>query len=297
MRFDEFMRAALYHPERGYYNKPRDPFGTNGDFFTASQLQPLFGRVIAAEARALCPGQPVFELGPGRREMESVLGPAYTGIDIFDPLPEDLSGFVFANEFFDALPVRIGMREGKSLFELLVDGNKFLRGPLLDEEATAYVHRYWPHVPDGGRFEIADAALDWIDRLASRIRSGCVLIIDYGFTTGETIRFPQGTLMSYRNHAAIDSVLENPGDQDITAHVPFDALKDRAAERGFRAASFETLARLTLRHVERDSALVQTERDREHLKTLLFGMGETFRSLLLKMEAPKKERPRLLGAE
>jgi SAM-dependent MidA family methyltransferase len=298
MRFDDFMRDALYHPERGYYrpqrgghSKTRDPFGIHGDFFTASQLQPLFGRIIAAEARSLCPGQPVFELGPGRREMQPFFETAYTGIDFADALPDRLNGFVFANEFFDALPVRMGAREGKLLYELLVQGEKFLRGPVLDEASTAYVHRYWPHVPDGGRFEIAAEACDWIDRLAARMESGCVLIIDYGFTTEETIRFPQGTLMSYRDHAAIESVLSNPGGQDITAHVPFDALRDRAVARGFRVQALETLARLTVKRIELDPTLIGAPRDREHLKTLMFGMGETFRCLLLKMEAPKKNGP------
>lgn len=298
MRFDDFMRGALYHPERGYYRKSRDPFGRRrdpfgkgGDFFTASQLQPLFGRIIAAEARSLCPEQPVFELGPGRREMEPFFETAYTGIDFADPLPDNLNGFVFANEFFDALPVRAGRRDGKVLYELFVQGQMFLRGPALDDASTTYVHRYWPHVPDGGRFEIAVEALEWIDRLAARMTSGCLLIVDYGVTTAETIRFPQGTLMSYRDHVAIESVLSNPGEQDITAHVPWDALVDRAVVRGFGGGRLETLARLVLRNVERDPLLIKTARDREHLKTLMFGMGETFRCLLLKMEAPKKIGP------
>ena len=29
--FHRFMDAALYHPEFGYYRRPRDPFGTRDD--------------------------------------------------------------------------------------------------------------------------------------------------------------------------------------------------------------------------------------------------------------------------
>ena len=51
--FSRFMEAALYHPEHGYYRRSRDPFGKSGDFFTAEQLQPVFGILIAARIRAL----------------------------------------------------------------------------------------------------------------------------------------------------------------------------------------------------------------------------------------------------
>ena len=47
------MEVALYHPEHGYYRRPRDPFGKHGDFFTAEQLQPVFGILIAARIRQL----------------------------------------------------------------------------------------------------------------------------------------------------------------------------------------------------------------------------------------------------
>src|SRR5581483_5973333 len=73
--FRRFMEVALYHPEHGYYRHPRDPFGKQGDFFTAEQLQPVFGILIAARIRQLhrAVGEPpdftVVELGAGRREM------------------------------------------------------------------------------------------------------------------------------------------------------------------------------------------------------------------------------------
>ena len=51
--FHRFMDIALYHPEHGYYRRERDPFGKAGDFYTAEQLQPVFGILIAAVMRAL----------------------------------------------------------------------------------------------------------------------------------------------------------------------------------------------------------------------------------------------------
>src|ERR1035441_2168206 len=77
--FRRFMEAALYHPEHGYYRRPRDPFGKHGDFFTAEQIQPVFGILMAARIRQLRRemGEPrkftVVELGAGRGEMAEAL--------------------------------------------------------------------------------------------------------------------------------------------------------------------------------------------------------------------------------
>jgi len=51
--FARFMDMALYHPEFGYYRRPHDPFGMHGDFYTAEQLQPVFGILIAQKIRQL----------------------------------------------------------------------------------------------------------------------------------------------------------------------------------------------------------------------------------------------------
>ena len=73
--FWQFMSAALYHSELGYYRRARDPFGKDGDFYTAEQIQPVFGILIAQRIRQLwrTMGEPadftVVELGAGRGEM------------------------------------------------------------------------------------------------------------------------------------------------------------------------------------------------------------------------------------
>ena len=73
--FRRFMEVALYHPEHGYYRRAADPFGKAGDFFTAEQIQPVFGILMAAQMRELYhamgapPDFKVVELGAGRREM------------------------------------------------------------------------------------------------------------------------------------------------------------------------------------------------------------------------------------
>jgi SAM-dependent MidA family methyltransferase len=89
--------------------------------------------------------------------------------------------------------------------------------------------------------------------------------------------------MSYRRHMALEDVLSDPGGRDITAHVCFTALEGH----GFQTVRFETLARTLLDAGEADrfaAALTGPDevRRRLQLKTLLFGMGETFRTLLQK---------------
>src|SRR5580698_2017446 len=112
--FRRFMEAALYDPAHGYYRRARDPFGKHGDFYTAEQIQPVFGILMAARIRALYqemgapPDFTVVELGAGRREMaDAFAGWQYIPVDLDrdDALPDRFRGVVFANEFFDALPV------------------------------------------------------------------------------------------------------------------------------------------------------------------------------------------------
>ena len=287
--FDRFMEWALYDPETGYYRQPPAAvLGKHGDFYTASQLQPVFGALIAS----LLPEHPVLELGAGRGEMRAALLPReYGSIGPGDELPASWSGTVFANEFFDALPVIAGVRRGNQFRELLVQRTghtyRWTEGPELSAEHLLYVNRYLPNLPDDARFEIAERAGDWIRRIGRCLTAGTVLIIDYGWSAAEYLRFPDGTLMSYRRHAALENVLANPGSQDITAHVPFPVLIDAARESGFASIRFETLAQTLLPALERSPEFISDKRLAVQLKTLLFGMGESFRTLTLHKEATK----------
>jgi SAM-dependent MidA family methyltransferase len=293
--FHRFMEVALYHPEHGYYRRPRDPFGVHGDFFTAEQLQPVFGILIAARIRQLFEslGRPrgftVVELGAGRREMAPHLSEwCYIPVEQGDAPHEDFTGVVFSNEFFDALPVDVAVFTRGAFHEELVafhDGRfGWVLGPPVRAEADDYLRRYFPPPEDGRRYEVNLDALAWIDRIAHSLRSGFVLTIDYGYTRAESIRFPAGTLMGYRRHTAREDVLSEPGLRDITAHVNFTALEERAVSRGLALDRFESLAQTLLAAGEPDqfaAALAAGASARGQLKTLLFGMGDTFRVQLL----------------
>ncbi len=290
MRFDRFMALALYHPEFGYYCNAQDPFGISGDFYTAAQMQPEFGTLVRTFIQILLPDAApahirVADLGAGRGEMREALSCFdYVAVERNTPAPERVQ-IVFANEFFDALEVRAGEWRDGAPHELLVaesaEGFHWVSGAPMEQQAAEYVARYWSPRNEGDRFEIGERALAWIDRAAAMISDGWLIAIDYGHTRNETVRFPQGTLMSYRRHVASEKVLHSPGERDITVHVSFDALAERARLAGFEQVTVGTLGSLLMQTLEHSNAMEHAGiAQRQRLKTLLFGMGETFRVLL-----------------
>jgi len=305
--FRRFMELALYHPEFGYYRRPADPFGAGGDFFTNSQLQPVFGRLIAQQIETWrdelgrSEEFTVVELGAGRGETGAEIrrllpGIRYTEVDIGKgEMPEDFRGVVFSNEFFDALPVHSVERRGNGWIEHYVDaagqGFRWSGGSPSCAAIEEYLDRYCPDLADNQKIEVNLDALDLLENVSRALRRGYILTIDYGYLANEITggrRFPAGSLMSYERHRAADDVLANPGERDITAHVNFTALIERGRELGFAPSALRTQAEFLLSIGERDnfdSALAADSEPKQlglrmQLKTLLFGLGESFRVLV-----------------
>jgi SAM-dependent MidA family methyltransferase len=306
--FRRFMEVALYHPQYGYYRRRLDPFGKHGDFYTAEQVQPVFGLLMAAYARrayratGIAADCTVVELGAGRGEMAGAFAPwSYVPIEIgAGKLPEHWSGVLFSNEFFDALPIDVVIFRGGEFREQRVgfsDG-KFVwqTGPRAGDETADYLARYSPPPEEGNWCEAGLAALEWLRRIAAALDAGSVITIDYGYTRAEAVRFPMGTLMGYRTHVAREDVLTDPGERDITAHVNFTAIEECGGQLGLRRVSFRTLAQTLLDAGEEDqfASVLQVDdpaeamRRRMQLKTLLVGMGETFRVLVQRKEGSAK---------
>lgn len=295
--FRRFMEVALYGAGHGYYRRARDPFGKEGDFYTAEQVQPVFGILMAARIRQMFVemGEPenfvVVELGAGRREMAEAFSEwTYVPIDFASgEVPDGITGVVFSNEFFDALPVDAAVYRDGAWRERVVDlvNGQFVwrDGAAVTGDALEYVRRYGPEAEEGNECEVNLEAARWMQRIGRKLARGFVLTIDYGYTRAELARFPNGTLMGYRRHTAREDVLVEPGERDITAHVNFTALLEAGAAENLRKEKFETLAQTLMAAGERDqfAAALGEEgelRRRMQLKTLLFGMGETFRVLL-----------------
>jgi SAM-dependent MidA family methyltransferase len=286
--FSRFMEIALYDAECGYYRGKRDPFGPGGDFFTASQLQPVFGRLVAAAMRALraelgAGGKfSVVEWGAGRGDLAAALSEFdYHAVDVGrGSPPERFTGVVFANELFDALPVDVVRCSGGKWREMRVGlagaGCGWVEGEVAALRTPAVDGR-WRELPVRMR--------ETLEAMAAGLERGFVLVIDYGYTARELERFPQGSLMAYRRHQALDEIFERPGEQDLTAHVDWEALTRCAKEAGLEMVRFETMGLWLLRAGERDefagALAAESEAEaaalREQLKTLLFSMGEKFR--------------------
>ena len=224
----------------------------------------------------------------------------------------EFQGCVFANEFFDALPVHLLVwRDGRwreRCVSLLGDQLQWSEGepstPDLAQEADL---RFAPGLelpkgesPDGGSkegwaAEISPQAGTWIERISGRLRRGEILLIDYGYTLEEWQRgrFPQGSALGYRKHQAVYDLLSSPGEQDLTAHVNFSQLTAAAEQCGLRVHGLQSQASFLMELGQEDEfgevfADCNSEAERlrrsQLLKTLILpqGMGEAFR--VLRME-------------
>lgn len=150
--FDRFMELALYAPGLGYYAAGAVKFGEAGDFVTAPEISPLFGRCLArqcAEVLDTLGGGDILELGAGtgalaieilttlerlgalperyyilepspdlqerqRRRIARDLPRHAERCEWLNGLPTDARGVIIANEVLDAMPV--------SLFRIGDDG-------------------------------------------------------------------------------------------------------------------------------------------------------------------------------
>lgn len=304
MPFHRFMELALYHPGLGYYAGGRKPFGRGGDFFTNSQLQPVFGRLLAQRIqrwRAELGRREDFsvvELGSGRGEtadevLRSLPGLEWIRVESGDRWPcGPVTGLVFCNEFFDALPVDVVERRDGGWIEWGVgeSGGRLAWQPT----GRSRPRQGLPRIAEGSRIETVERQLEALRRIRGLLARGWLLAIDYGYTHQEVERggrFPQGSLMGYSRHRAVPDVLASPGERDITAHVNFTALEEAGRDLGFEVRPLRTQQAFLLAAGEADgfsrALAAPTERRaaqlRLQLKSLLFGLGETFRVLEMRL--------------
>jgi SAM-dependent MidA family methyltransferase len=161
---------------------------------------------------------------------------------------EPFCGVHFSNELLDAMPVHLlkaaGDNETRCWHERLVEcascGFTFVDRPVSDPRLLARLAKISPPPPDGYETEVNLAALDWMETLAGRLRRGVVLAADYGlarqdyYATGRRT----GTLQCYAEHRVLPSPLEGVGVSDITTHVEWTSVAERAEECGLRIAGF-----------------------------------------------------------
>ena len=161
-------------------------------------------------------------------------------------------GCVLAVELFDALPVRRVRRRAGQLVEVFVDVGD--EDALVEIErpctraAQSLAARYGAAPEEGDEAEVAPLVEPQLEAMERCLDRGVMLIVDYGERAerlyGPTR--PEGTLLAYRRHATSTDYLQDVGEQDLTAHVNFSALEDRARSLGLAVLGLTTQDRFLI---------------------------------------------------
>ena len=198
----------------------------------------------------------IVEPSPQLRERQRGTLAAVEGVSLewVDMPPAGFCGVVIANEVLDAMPVKLFVRTADGVFE---------RGVCIAEHGDTDgigASLVWRDAPAGEPVHVAVAAIEseldtlpafyvselslmaaaWTTSLADWLAQGVAFIIDYGFPRREFYH-PQrssGTLMCHYRHRAHTDPLWLPGLNDITAHVEFTTIAERAQDAGLEVLGY-----------------------------------------------------------
>jgi SAM-dependent MidA family methyltransferase len=184
--------------------------------------------------------------------------------------PEPVTGIVLANEVADAFGSHRLVWRGGHLRELWVTwrGDRFAaeEGDLSPEagatDPVAMLRAEGIPLRDGDRIEISPAASVWFAAAARGLGRGYALVIDYGYPARELYRAHRlrGTVRAYRGHTVSDDPFADVGEQDLTAHVDFSALR-RAGERAGLVFAGQTTQAAFLASLDMGDLLVALGKD------------------------------------
>ncbi|WP_324779711.1 class I SAM-dependent methyltransferase [Thiobacillus sedimenti] len=236
--FSRFMEAALYAPGLGYYAAGSTKFGAAGDFVTAPEMTPLFGRTLA---HAIAPvlaetGGDVLELGAGSGRLAAdllgelerlgalparyrILEPSpdlrqrqqntlardcpqlAARVQWLDALPAHFRGVMLGNEVLDALPVELvhWTDAGPMAHGVTVEGEQFGWQDRAIADPVLRARAEALDLAPGYVSEINLAADALIASLADALERGLILLIDYGFVAAEYYH-PQRHMGTLRAH-------------------------------------------------------------------------------------------------
>jgi SAM-dependent MidA family methyltransferase len=206
-------------------------------------------------------------------------------------LAPEVPVIVFANEFFDALPVAVLSPQG----ELCIsekDGRLVETWNAASPEGLEFLDRYSVHPEAGERSEAPLIAQRYMSLIAATVKRGFMIAIDYGYTRQEQLAGRhRGTIATYRQHSESANPYEAPGEQDITAHVNFTALAAAADQGGMQVQPLLTQSQFLLgigEHNQFADAFEECRLPQERAKVALqlkhlitpTGMGESFHVLI-----------------
>jgi len=213
---------------------------------------------------------------------------------------------IFANEFFDALPVEIVSAQG-ALRIGLQDGHFAETWVQPSREELKFLDQYSIHPNQYERIEIPLVAQQVMEGICAGFQRGFVIAIDYGYTREKQLAGRhRGTLKALRQHSISANPYEAPGEQDITADVNFAALGAVAEKNGLRCERLITQSQFLMGIGEEnqfadafEECRVPQERAKvalqlKHLVTPA-GMGESFQVLIASKGIERKRVDSLSG--
>lgn len=278
--FRDWMNTALYAPGLGYYVAGAQKFGADGDFVTAPELTPLFGRTLATDVAAILDassGRHILELGAGSGKLArdilaglDAMGAKVDSYSILElsadlaqrqramlghdarvqwlsTLADTIDGAVVMNEVLDAIPPDIVSRRNGEWFErgVAVRDAKFVWAELPLEDASLQALAQ-ARFPESGDYysEINRGAESLVEDIGRRLQSGALLLIDYGFSGSEYFHSQraEGTVMAHYRHRSSADPFIWPGLADLTTHVDFSAIAAAGERAGLTVDGFTSQA-------------------------------------------------------
>lgn len=262
LRFDHYMREALYAPAIGYYTTPAERVGRGGgtDFYTASSLGKVFADLVVAAVGKLLPLPPgdctFVELGPevsgGLLANASAhrFGATRT-IRPGESCALDGTCVVFANEVLDAQPFRRfrgtgSERPPEEAWVVVPEEGPPAWRFLPAADAPAEIP---PRLPDGYLLDWPTGAHDLLRELSAPSWRGLFLTFDYGLPEKTILgERPEGTGRSYHRHRRSGDLLAHPGSADLTCHLAWEPMEKILAGNGFSPIRLSTQESFLLHH-------------------------------------------------
>lgn len=153
-------------------------------------------------------------------------------------------GVVFSNELLDAFPVHLVKMEKGELKEMYVDVNrdhefKFVIGEPSTPRLADYLTACGVPLSEGQTVEINLEIEAWLKTVATSLKHGFVITVDYGAETSDLFSRTNGTLRAFKSHSLSNELLNQPGTQDLTSTVDWSLVKRFGEELGMSAVAFE----------------------------------------------------------
>jgi len=248
LRFDEYMEAALYDPEDGFFSAA-SPVGEGRHFVTSPHLSTVFAGLLTVQLREMWHdlGEPdVFTLadfgagdGTLSRQIQQAASSdpslerrlrivtiergagaraslADRGFDVLASVEElePFTGCLIAHELFDNIPFRLFNPNGEVI--VASDGDRLIETTIPSETIASH--------------PVSPASEAIVGHIARALERGYALIVDYGFTAGEQ----PGPVRGFTHHTMVSDLLADPGATDITGPVDLDALARAAVSLGLQ---------------------------------------------------------------